>query len=89
MTAGANAVTVRQRRYILNRSPGPHAHRHTPTDNLELPVNLQNMFLDYGRKPESPEKDPYTLHTEKSAGIQTIALSLLGNSANHSPPLIS
>ncbi|KAK3524310.1 hypothetical protein QTP70_027867, partial [Hemibagrus guttatus] len=34
-----------------------HAITHT-TDNLEMPVNLQCMSLDRGRKPEYPEETP-------------------------------
>ncbi|KAK3525357.1 hypothetical protein QTP86_031087 [Hemibagrus guttatus] len=32
-------------------------HSHT-TDNLEMPINLQCMSLDWGRKPEYPEETP-------------------------------
>ncbi|KAK3568936.1 hypothetical protein QTP86_020637 [Hemibagrus guttatus] len=32
-------------------------HSHT-TDNLEMPINLQRMSLDWGKKPEYPEETP-------------------------------
>ncbi|KAK3549828.1 hypothetical protein QTP86_015306, partial [Hemibagrus guttatus] len=34
-----------------------HTHTHT-TDNLEMPINLQYMSLDWGRKLEHPEEAP-------------------------------
>ncbi|KAK3556826.1 hypothetical protein QTP70_022263, partial [Hemibagrus guttatus] len=42
-----------------NPSQGTHTliHSHT-TDNLEMPINLQCMSLDRGRKPEYPEETP-------------------------------
>ncbi|KAK3536040.1 hypothetical protein QTP70_025505, partial [Hemibagrus guttatus] len=46
--------------YILDGVPthrraNTHSHSHT-MDNLEMPINLQCMSLDRGRKPEYPEK---------------------------------
>ncbi|KAK3569359.1 hypothetical protein QTP86_026785, partial [Hemibagrus guttatus] len=46
-----------------NPSQGTHTHSHSltqshTTDNLEMPINLQRMFLDQGRKPEHPEETP-------------------------------
>ncbi|KAK3542796.1 hypothetical protein QTP70_002997 [Hemibagrus guttatus] len=40
-----------------------HTHSHSltqshTTDNLEMPINLQCMSLDWGRKPEYPEEAP-------------------------------
>ncbi|KAK3566066.1 hypothetical protein QTP86_025235 [Hemibagrus guttatus] len=42
-----------------NPSQGAHTHTqsHT-TDNLEMPINLPCMSLDWGRKPEYPEETP-------------------------------
>ncbi|KAK3553940.1 hypothetical protein QTP70_015331, partial [Hemibagrus guttatus] len=44
-----------------NPSQGTHTHTlmqsHT-TDNLEMPINLPRMSLDWGRKPEHPEETP-------------------------------
>ncbi|KAK3547783.1 hypothetical protein QTP86_029933 [Hemibagrus guttatus] len=40
-----------------NPSQGTHTHSHT-TDNLEMPINLECMSLDQGRKPEYPEETP-------------------------------
>ncbi|KAK3519088.1 hypothetical protein QTP70_016348, partial [Hemibagrus guttatus] len=42
-----------------NPSQGTHTliHSHT-TDNLEIPINLQCMSLDQGRKPGYPEETP-------------------------------
>ncbi|KAK3565656.1 hypothetical protein QTP86_013912, partial [Hemibagrus guttatus] len=34
-----------------------HSRNHT-TDNLEMPINLPCMSLDWGRKPEYPEETP-------------------------------
>ncbi|KAK3532556.1 hypothetical protein QTP86_024143, partial [Hemibagrus guttatus] len=34
-----------------------HPHSHA-TDNLEIPINLQRMSLDWGRKPEVPGGNP-------------------------------
>ncbi|KAK3568130.1 hypothetical protein QTP86_031105 [Hemibagrus guttatus] len=34
-----------------------HTHSHT-TDNLEMPINLQRMSLDWGKKPEYLEETP-------------------------------
>ncbi|KAK3515254.1 hypothetical protein QTP70_013018 [Hemibagrus guttatus] len=48
-------------------------HSHS-TDNLEMPINLQCMFLDWGRKPEYPEETPrhgenmQTPHTHGGGG---------------------
>ncbi|KAK3560175.1 hypothetical protein QTP86_034675, partial [Hemibagrus guttatus] len=42
-----------------NPSQGTHTHSHShTTDNLEMPINLQCMSLDWGRKPEYPEETP-------------------------------
>ncbi|KAK3529003.1 hypothetical protein QTP70_014397, partial [Hemibagrus guttatus] len=40
-----------------------HTHSHSLTqshitDNLEMPINLPCMSLDWGRKPEYPEETP-------------------------------
>ncbi|KAK3564924.1 hypothetical protein QTP86_031045, partial [Hemibagrus guttatus] len=48
--------------YTLDGVPAHHrvytlSHSHT-TDNLEMPINLQCMSLDRGRKPEYPEETP-------------------------------
>ncbi|KAK3563588.1 hypothetical protein QTP86_031457 [Hemibagrus guttatus] len=48
--------------YTLDRVPThrrahTHSHSHT-TDNLEMPINLPCMSLDWGRKPEYPERTP-------------------------------
>ncbi|KAK3524286.1 hypothetical protein QTP70_027014, partial [Hemibagrus guttatus] len=42
-----------------NPSQGTHTliHSHN-TDNLEMPINLQCMSLDWGRKLEHPEETP-------------------------------
>ncbi|KAK3575304.1 hypothetical protein QTP86_023420 [Hemibagrus guttatus] len=54
--------------YTLDGVPTHHrAHTHThshslmqshTTDNLEMPINLQCMSLDWERKPEYPEETP-------------------------------
>ncbi|KAK3523181.1 hypothetical protein QTP86_021717 [Hemibagrus guttatus] len=52
--------------YTLDRVPThcrAHTHSHAltqshTTDNLEMPINLQCMSLDWGRKPEYPEETP-------------------------------
>ncbi|MED6241687.1 hypothetical protein ATANTOWER_023963 [Ataeniobius toweri] len=47
------------------------ATMHTPTGNLELPINLTGMSLDCGRKPEYPVRThactgrTCKLHTER------------------------
>ncbi|KAK3575410.1 hypothetical protein QTP86_026243, partial [Hemibagrus guttatus] len=46
-----------------NPSQGTHTHSHSltqshTTDNLEMPINLPCMSLDWGRKPEYPEETP-------------------------------
>ncbi|KAK3533740.1 hypothetical protein QTP70_025052, partial [Hemibagrus guttatus] len=33
-------------------------YRLQTTDNLEMPINLPRMSLDWGRKPEYPEETP-------------------------------
>ncbi|KAK3551379.1 hypothetical protein QTP70_016643 [Hemibagrus guttatus] len=43
-----------------------HIHSHSltqshTTDNLEMPINLPCMSLDWGRKPEYPEETPGAL----------------------------
>ncbi|KAK3534223.1 hypothetical protein QTP86_007022 [Hemibagrus guttatus] len=40
-----------------HRRAHTHSHSHT-TDKLEMPINLQCMSLDWGRKPEYPEETP-------------------------------
>ncbi|KAK3526926.1 hypothetical protein QTP86_004727 [Hemibagrus guttatus] len=66
--------------YTLDRVPThrrAHTHSHSlTTDNLEMPINLQCMSLDRGRKPEYPEETPEArgehanfTHTAK-AGIE-------------------
>ncbi|KAK3533843.1 hypothetical protein QTP70_032962, partial [Hemibagrus guttatus] len=45
-------------------------HTHTP-DNLEMPINLQCMSLDQGRKPPRHRENMQTPHTHKAeAGIE-------------------
>ncbi|KAK3562423.1 hypothetical protein QTP86_034065, partial [Hemibagrus guttatus] len=52
--------------YTLDGVPTHHsAHTHShsltqsyTTDNLEMPINLPCMSLDWGRKPEYPEETP-------------------------------
>ncbi|KAK3548987.1 hypothetical protein QTP70_024814, partial [Hemibagrus guttatus] len=46
-----------------NPSQGTYTHSHSltqshTTDNLEMPINLQCISLDWGRKPEYPEETP-------------------------------
>ncbi|KAK3522218.1 hypothetical protein QTP70_032800, partial [Hemibagrus guttatus] len=48
--------------YTLDGVP-THRRAHTPshshtTDNLEMPINLPRMSLDWERKPEYPEETP-------------------------------
>ncbi|KAK3533813.1 hypothetical protein QTP70_031071, partial [Hemibagrus guttatus] len=57
---------------------------HTP-DNLEMPINLQCMSLDWGRKPEYPEETPEAwgehanaTHTAE-AGIEPPTLEVTGS----------
>ncbi|KAK3534803.1 hypothetical protein QTP86_025758, partial [Hemibagrus guttatus] len=52
-------------------------HSHT-TDNLEMPINLQCMSLERGRKPEYPEETPEargehanSTHTHGGGGNRT------------------
>ncbi|KAK3524164.1 hypothetical protein QTP70_018211 [Hemibagrus guttatus] len=42
-----------------NPSQGTHTLSQSHTmDNLEMPINLQCMSLDWGRKPEYPKETP-------------------------------
>ncbi|KAK3543048.1 hypothetical protein QTP70_010341 [Hemibagrus guttatus] len=41
--------------YTLDGVP---THRSPTPDNLEMPINLECMSLDWGRKPEYPGKTP-------------------------------
>ncbi|KAK3562440.1 hypothetical protein QTP86_034083 [Hemibagrus guttatus] len=76
--------------YTLDRVPThhrAHTHSHSLTkshtmDNLEMPINLQCMSLDRGRKPEYPEETRGTgrtckLHTHTvEAGIKPPTLEV-------------
>ncbi|KAK3570620.1 hypothetical protein QTP86_023815, partial [Hemibagrus guttatus] len=62
-----------------NPSQGTHSHT---TDNLEMPINLPCLSLDWGRKPEHPEETPKargehanSTHTAE-AGIEPPTLEL-------------
>ncbi|KAK3506064.1 hypothetical protein QTP70_021188, partial [Hemibagrus guttatus] len=64
--------------YTLDRVPThrrAHTHSHSltqshTTDNLEMPINLPCMSLDWGRKPEYPGRT-CKLHTHMAeAGIK-------------------
>ncbi|KAK3548716.1 hypothetical protein QTP70_017267, partial [Hemibagrus guttatus] len=85
--------------YTLDSVPTHHrAHTHThthshsltqshTTDNLEMPINLPCMSLNWGRKPEYPEETPEargehanSTHTAE-AGIEPPTLAVLR--ANH------
>ncbi|KAK3564612.1 hypothetical protein QTP86_023757 [Hemibagrus guttatus] len=48
-------IHPQQQRIHPGRSANPSQGSHT-TDNLEMPINLQCMSLDWGRKPEYPEE---------------------------------
>ncbi|KAK3533408.1 hypothetical protein QTP70_019484, partial [Hemibagrus guttatus] len=62
-----------------------HTHTHSltqsrnhTTDNLEMPINLQCMSLDWARKPEYPEETPEawgehanSTHTHGGGGNRT------------------
>ncbi|KAK3564611.1 hypothetical protein QTP86_023758, partial [Hemibagrus guttatus] len=41
-----------------NPSQGTHTYSLIHSHNLEMPINLQCMSLDWGRKPEHPEETP-------------------------------
>ncbi|KAK3568889.1 hypothetical protein QTP86_019582, partial [Hemibagrus guttatus] len=68
--------------YTLDGVPTHHrAHTHShsltqshTTDNLEMPINLPRMSLDWGRKPEYPEETPKAEHANSThtaeAGIE-------------------
>lgn len=53
------------------RKHTPLTHSHSPRGSLESPINLTNMFLDSGRKLETPHPSPtgtgktHQPHTEK------------------------
>ncbi|KAK3528045.1 hypothetical protein QTP86_017086 [Hemibagrus guttatus] len=58
---GISGVIGHQGRIYPGRSANPSQGTHTlsfTTDNLEMPINLPHMFLDWGRKPEYPEETP-------------------------------
>ncbi|KAK3570934.1 hypothetical protein QTP86_030714 [Hemibagrus guttatus] len=56
---GASGVIGHQGRIHPGRSANPSQGTYTlSTDNLEMPINLQCMSLDGGRKPEYPEETP-------------------------------
>ncbi|KAK3524842.1 hypothetical protein QTP86_007580 [Hemibagrus guttatus] len=50
-------VIGHQGRIHPGQSANPSQGTHT-TDNLEMPISLQCMSLDWGRKPEYPEESP-------------------------------
>ncbi|KAK3572389.1 hypothetical protein QTP86_032684 [Hemibagrus guttatus] len=61
-----------------NPSQGTHTHSHSlTTDNLEIPINIPRMLLDWGRKPEYPEETPEAqgrtckFHTHGGGGNRT------------------
>ncbi|KAK3543968.1 hypothetical protein QTP70_032316, partial [Hemibagrus guttatus] len=61
-----------------NPSQGAHTHSHSltqshTTDNLEMPINLPCMSLDWGRKPEQTPDPGRTckLHTHGGGGNRT------------------
>ncbi|KAK3520570.1 hypothetical protein QTP70_027091, partial [Hemibagrus guttatus] len=59
MAEPISGVIGHQGRIHPGRSANPSQGTHTlsfthTTDNLEMPINLQCMSLDRGRKPESP-----------------------------------
>ncbi|KAK3540403.1 hypothetical protein QTP70_030634 [Hemibagrus guttatus] len=56
-----SGVIGHQGRIHPGRSANPSQGTHTlsfTTDNLEMPINLPRMSLDWKRKPEYPEKTP-------------------------------
>ncbi|KAK3551842.1 hypothetical protein QTP70_029410, partial [Hemibagrus guttatus] len=61
-----------------NPSQGTHSHSHT-TDNLEIPINLQCMSLDQGRKPEYLEETP------KARGEHANSTHTHGKGGNRTP----
>ncbi|KAK3572463.1 hypothetical protein QTP86_033199, partial [Hemibagrus guttatus] len=61
-----------------------HSHSHT-TDNLEMPVNLQCMSLDRGRKPEYPEKTPEAPGGNPRGTGRTCKLHTHGSGRNQTP----
>lgn len=51
---------------ILEIAGPTERQTNTPTDNLELPIHLTCMSLDYGRKQEYPVKEnPHAASTQK------------------------
>ncbi|KAK3528094.1 hypothetical protein QTP86_023708 [Hemibagrus guttatus] len=49
-----------------------HTHSHSlTTDNLEMPINLQCMSLDWERKPTRYRENMQTPHTHGGGGNQT------------------
>ncbi|KAK3515479.1 hypothetical protein QTP70_023002, partial [Hemibagrus guttatus] len=87
-----SGVIGHQGRIHPGQSANPSQGTHTyTTDNLEMPINLQCMSLDWGRKPEYPEETRDTgrtckLHTHMAdAGIEPPTLEPLQcNMATHS-----
>ncbi|KAK3543821.1 hypothetical protein QTP70_029697 [Hemibagrus guttatus] len=63
--------------YTLDGVP-THRRAHT-TDNLEMPINLQYMSLDRGRKPEYPEETP------EARGEHTNSTHTHGGGGNRTP----
>ncbi|KAK3561378.1 hypothetical protein QTP86_033120, partial [Hemibagrus guttatus] len=71
-TLGSRGACAYLRRHRASRQDTPwtecqpiagHTHTHSltqshTTDNLEMPINLPCMSLDWGRKPEYPEETP-------------------------------
>ncbi|MED6238203.1 hypothetical protein ATANTOWER_012481 [Ataeniobius toweri] len=57
-----------------------HADKNIAKGNLERPINLTVIFLDYGRKPENPR-----MHRENMPGFKPGTFLLKGNNATNFP----
>ncbi|MED6248417.1 hypothetical protein ATANTOWER_000133 [Ataeniobius toweri] len=77
---GWEVVYTLDRSLVYHRATQTHNHSFVPKGNLEEPINLTVMFLDFGRKVECPER---TYTCKLHVGVKPRIFLLQGNSATN------